>query len=152
MNLILHQFRKDFRYLRWRWVAYLAVLAVDLAYQMEWIFPMKLEDSDSDFYLAGCVVWLMGIWVGLSVSPEDEGDSSFVSTRPLPKLQFWLARLTLWFGLIAVPMALEAVVFLALQGRPSGEWFTVVWETLWLTFRLRSATNCWPPVVLTRGS
>ncbi|MCB1224325.1 MAG: hypothetical protein KDK99_00820 [Verrucomicrobiales bacterium] len=131
MNLILHQFRKDFRYLRWRWVAYLAVLAVDLAYQMEWIFPMKLEDSDSDFYLAGCVVWLMGIWVGLSVSPEDEGDSSFVSTRPLPKLQFWLARLTLWFGLIAVPMALEAVVFLALQGRPSGEWFTVVWETLW---------------------
>lgn len=48
MNLTLHQFRKEFRWLWPRWVLLLTVLVLDLAVNLEWVVPMRPVEHGSE--------------------------------------------------------------------------------------------------------
>lgn len=120
MNLALHQFRKEFHWLWPRWVLLLAALGCDLAYNMEWIFPMKPGDVMGVSEVAASVLWLLGWWVMLSTAPEDNAQG-FAMTRPLPRWSYWLARLLVWALLVVLPFVIEAGVYLALMHRPWGD-------------------------------
>ena len=130
MNLMLHHFRKEFRWLWPRWVVLLTALGLDLAYNMEWVFPMKAGDVMGISELVSAVLWLVGWWVMLSTAPEDNAQA-FVLTRPLSRRSYWLARLMVWALLVVLPFVIETGVYLALMHRPWGDiWTGMVEEAL----------------------
>lgn len=139
MNLALHHFCKEFRYLRLRWFAFLVLLALDLAVNLEWLFPLR-ADSPPRFWLYHMpfVVMLAGISL-LSGCPEDRpgNDRSFIGTRPLALRSYWLARAGVWLGLMVLPLVLQNVIYLALSHRPwSDVWRGACergWMVMWLT-------------------
>jgi len=120
MNLVLHHFGKEFRYLRLRWMAFLALLAFELAVNLEWLLPMRAGVPQAAWlaYLPA-VVMLAGLSLLLSC-PEDRpgSDRSFISTRPLSVRDYWLARLMTWLLLIVLPVVLQNGLYLVLSGRP----------------------------------
>ncbi len=127
MNLTLHQFRKEFRYLRLRWCVFLAVLLLDLALQMEWVLPMRPMVGGAsagvmvsyEIVMRG-VLWMVVWWFMLSVPPEEgaSGGRGYALTRPLSRVSYWAARLLVWVLLVMVPLMLESAVYLWLNGRP----------------------------------
>ncbi len=123
MNLVLHQFRKEFRWLWPRWALFLAVLAFDFAFNMEWVFPPRTGGVYGFSEVVCCALWLVAWWVALSTAPEDEADAgrAFAWTRPLPRRSYWLARLLVWTLLIMLPMMLEVGIYLAFMRRPWDE-------------------------------
>lgn len=136
MNLVIHQFNKEFRYLRPRWLVFLAALLVDLAFNMEWILPLNTEGVTmiaDMLFSAG--LWIIGWWVALSTAPEDEaeGGAAFVRTRPLPRHAFVASRGLVWLLLITLPMTLEAGLYLTLQHRPWSDVGLGMVEELWAT-------------------
>ena len=86
MSFTLHHFRKELRYLWWRWLAFLALLGFALAVNLEWLLPIRAGKPSPQWleYLP-VVVLLAGLSLLLSC-PEDKpgSDRSFMSTRPLP--------------------------------------------------------------------
>ena len=123
MNLTLHHFLKEFRYLRLRWLAFLALLAFELAVNLEWLLPMRAGVPQAAWlaYLP-VVVLLAGLSLLLSC-PEDRpgSDRSFISTRPLSQRDYWFARMMMWLLLIVLPLVLQNGFYLALSGRPFAE-------------------------------
>ncbi|WP_395746302.1 hypothetical protein [Prosthecobacter sp.] len=120
MNLVLHHFFKEFRYLRLRWFAFLLLLGFDLAVNLEWLMPMRAgEGAPGWLSYVPVVILLTGLSLLLSC-PEDRpgSDRSFVGTRPLPWAAYWQARLLLWLGLIVLPVVVQNGLYLALSGRP----------------------------------
>ncbi|MBE2282827.1 MAG: hypothetical protein IAE77_05140 [Prosthecobacter sp.] len=119
MNLVLHHFGKEFRYLRLRWFAFLALLGFDLAVNMEWLLPMRAGEASPGWlaYL-NVVVLLVGLSLLLSC-PEDRpgSDRSFISTRPMSRRDYWLARVMIWLLLIVLPVVLQNGLYLALSAR-----------------------------------
>jgi hypothetical protein len=127
MSLTLHHFRKEFRYLRWRWFGFLAVLALDLALQMEWVLPMRAVEGGHNAgvnvsyeILMMVLLWMVAWWFMLSVSPEDgaSGGRCYALTRPISRVSYWTARLLVWLLLVMLPLMLECAVYLWLNGRP----------------------------------
>ena len=120
MNLVLHHFGKEFRYLRLRWMAFLALLAFELAVNLEWLLPMRAGVPQAAWlaYLPA-VVMLAGLSLLLSC-PEDRpgSDRCFISTRPLSARDYWIARVMTWLLLIVLPVVLQNGLYLALSGRP----------------------------------
>lgn len=123
MNLLLHHFGKEFRYLRLRWMAFLTLLAFELAVNLEWLLPMRAGVPQAAWlaYLP-VIVLLSGLSMLLSC-PEDRpgSDHSFISTRPLSRRDYWFARVITWLFLIVLPVVLQNGLYLALSGRPSAD-------------------------------
>lgn len=123
MNLILHHFKKEFRYLRPRWFAFLGLLGLDLAVNLEWLFPLRagVEPPTWLGYLPWALM-LAGATL-LGSCPEDKpgSDRSFISTRPLPLRAYWLARVLCWLALLLLPVMLQNGLYLMLSGRPLSE-------------------------------
>ncbi len=121
--MTLHHFRKEFQYLRLRWLAFLGLLGFDLAVNLEWLLPMRagMEAPGWLGYLP-VVILLAGLSLLLSC-PEDRpgSDRSFISTRPLPWAAYWQARVLLWLALIVVPVVLQNGLYLMLSGRPMAD-------------------------------
>ncbi len=118
MSLILHHFQKEFRYLRLRWFGFLALLVLDLAVSLEWLFPLK-----AGFVAPSWLGWIPQVLLlaGLSLlisCPEDSpgSDRSFISTRPLSWKHYWLAKGMLWLVLLVVPAVLQSTLYLLFSG------------------------------------
>jgi hypothetical protein len=120
MNLVLHQFGKEFRYLRLRWFAFLALLGFELAVNLEWLLPLRAVVVPPGWlaYLP-VVILLCGLSLLLSCPEDRPGtDRSFISTRPLPAQAYWTARVLIWLLLIVLPVVLQNGLYLALSARP----------------------------------
>ena len=124
MNLILHQFLKEFRYLRLRWCFLLFVLVLNLLIQLEWLLPMDLNSKSLILtnlsFLTSAVQWMIVWWFGLSVATEDDasGGRSFLLARPISRLTYWGGRVSVWVILVVLPMMLQSGIFLVASGRP----------------------------------
>lgn len=120
MNLALHHFCKEFRYLRLRWFGFLALLAFDMLVNLEWLLQMRAGVASPGWltYLP-IVVLLAGLSLLLSC-PEDRpgSDRSFISTRPMPLQAYWVARTMVWLLLIVLPAVLQNGLYLVLSERP----------------------------------
>jgi hypothetical protein len=142
MNLVLHHFLKEFRYLRLRWFAFLALLAFDLAVNLEWLFPLQAGTEPPSWLIYLPLVLMIAGASLLGSCPEDKpgSDRSFISTRPLPARAYWLARVALWLLLLVLPVVLQNALYLLLSERPvlevlTGTWARAVWviqSTAWL--------------------
>lgn len=140
MTHTMHQFCKEFRYLRMRWCVFLVVLALDLAMQMEWVLPMRSVEGG---YNAGvnvsyeilmmALLWMVAWWFMLSVPPEEgaSGGRGYALTRPLSPVSYWAARLLVWVLLVMVPLMLECAVYLWLNGRPWSDVVLGMMERAW---------------------
>lgn len=140
MTHTMHQFCKEFRFLRLRWCVFLAILGLDLAVQMEWVLPMRAVEGG---YNAGAhlsyeilmmvLLWMVAWWFMLSVPPEEgaSGGRGYALTRPLSRMSYWAARLLVWVLLVMVPLMLEGAVYLWLNGRPWSDVVLGVAERAW---------------------
>ncbi|MDP1588858.1 MAG: hypothetical protein Q8M07_14005 [Prosthecobacter sp.] len=123
MSLVLHHFRKEFAYLRLRWLAFVVLLAFEMAVNLEWLLPLRAGEA-SPGWLAYVPVVLLLVGLSLLLScPEDRpgSDRSFISTRPMPLRTYWLARVMIWLLLIVLPVVLQNGLYLALSGRPPAD-------------------------------
>ena len=120
MSLVLHQFKKEIRWLWPRWCLLLAALAFDLAFSLDWVLPMRLGTLMGYYELTTMLLWLVVFWVAISTAPEDsaEGGRAFTATRPVSRWHYWLGRLLVWIVLIVLPMMLETGLYLLLMQRP----------------------------------
>lgn len=132
MNLTLHHFCKEFRYLRVRWLAFLVLLGFDLAVNLEWVLPMRAGVAAAVWvsYLP-VVILLAGLALLLSC-PEDRpgSDRSFIGTRPMPVQAYWMARVLMWLLLIVLPVVLQNGLYLVMSGRPAADVMRGMWERL----------------------
>ena len=117
MNLVLHHFRKEARYLLPRWWLFVGVLVIELMINLEWILPMTVRGDAWPLY-ASLVPWGAGLLIAMIAAPEDAAAEAFRSTRPLPALSYWLARVTAFVVMIMLPLVMQEVVYLALSQRP----------------------------------
>ena len=139
MRHTMHQFGKEFRFLRVRWCVFLAVLLLDLGVQMEWVLPMRPltyrmgEVWVSYDILMRVLLWMVAWWFVLSVPPEESarGGRSYALTRPLSRASYWGARLLVWVVLVMVPLMLESAGYLLLNGRPWGDVALGMAERAW---------------------
>jgi hypothetical protein len=147
MSLVMHQLRKELRWLWPRWVLFLVVLWLDLAMCLGWVLPMKIDGKYGLYEIMAVLVWVVALWVGISGAPEDSADGgrAFTATRPLARRHYWLARLLVWLLLVVLPMALETGLYLVLMQRPWSEVGLGMAEQL---FAVGSATLWVLPAVL----
>lgn len=138
MNLTLHHFFKEFRYLRLRWLAFLVLLALDLAVNLEWLLPLRAGVGVPGWLSYLPTVLMLAGMALLGSCPEDKpgSDRSFISTRPLPMRSYWQARIALWLLLLVVPVVLQNALYLLLSQRPISEIMTGTWEKAVETLRV----------------
>ena len=125
MNLTLHQFRKEARFLLPRWLPWLVLLALDLAVNVEWIAPLN-GPTPSWLEWFSEIIWYITFWLAYSHAPEDSPANlnRFGNTRPLPLSSYWLARITVFITLIVLPLMLHEGLYLWISQRPATEIFT----------------------------
>jgi hypothetical protein len=124
MSLTLHHFRKEFRHLRWRWLAWLGVLLLDLAVNAEWIAPLSADFTPTFWTgLTPVFLWLGAVWLALDFCREDAraDDNSFIALRPLPERSFWGSRFLVFTLLLMAPLTLQEGLYLLASGRPPSE-------------------------------
>ena len=133
MNLALHHFIKEARYVSLRWCVFLLLLALDLAVNLEWLFPLGADFTPPQWldYLSP-IIGLVALSL-LPGCPEDRPgqDRSFVSTRPLPLSAYWMARVAVWLALLVLPYVLQNGLYLALSHRPWSDVMRGMWERGW---------------------
>jgi hypothetical protein len=120
MNLTLHHFRKEFRDLRWRWFAFIALLGLDLAVNMEWLFPLRMGDGPLELLSLLPFAWAIFAAGVLSGCPEDcpADERHFSGTRPVAMWHFWAVRVVVFVLLVLLPVVAQNAAYLALSGRP----------------------------------
>ncbi|WP_395751664.1 hypothetical protein [Prosthecobacter sp.] len=121
--MTLHHFCKEFRYLRLRWFAFLALLGFDLAVNLEWVFaPQWGEEMPSWIFFVPMVTALAALSL-VEGCPEDRpgNDLRFIGTRPLSRRSYWLAALLTGLVLIVVPAAVQNGLYLWLSARPMAD-------------------------------
>ncbi len=124
MSLTLHHFQKEFRHLRWRWLAWLVVLMLDLAVDAEWIAPLSAELKTTFWTgIPSILVWLGAVGLALDFSREDAraDDNSFIALRPLPECCFWGSRVLVFALLLLLPLAVQEGIYLLASGRPAAD-------------------------------
>jgi hypothetical protein len=122
MNYTLHQFKKEWLYLRPWWLAWLGLLALLLVYRMEWVSPLIAEPTQSlaptpKFWL------LVTAWICLAAGcPEDRPSlpGRFSATLPMPAASYFLAKIAVLVLMFLLPMVLENAVYLWLSDRSIG--------------------------------
>lgn len=130
MSLVRHHFLKEFRYLRLRWFAFLALLLFEMAVNLEWLFPFQ-PGVQQPAWLSYLPMVLLVAGLSLLIScPEDHpgSDRSFISTRPLPLRDYWFARCGLWLCLIVLPVVVQSGAVLAFSGCPWQDVLQGMWE------------------------
>jgi len=138
MSLTLHQLRNDIRQFRMLLLIWAAFLALDLGTDLGWLGKVTdiSRDRPADFLatLLPVAVWallfLIPSMVVLADSPARR--EGFLSTRPMPKRDLWLAKLIFIFGLIVLPTVAQNVVYLWMEGLPvrfvaQGGWEHLLW-------------------------
>lgn len=97
---------------------FVIALVCDFVVQMQWVFPFVEEPG---FGLPSLVwslpMWIMAWWLLMSVPPEEHG-MAFRVTRPLSRVQYWLARVLAGVVLVMLPAMIENAAVLLAQGRP----------------------------------
>jgi hypothetical protein len=126
MNLVLHQFRKEVRYLLPRWAPWLVLLMVLLMVELEWLLPMGLRRGEGDLYFIQGLRWSvrgLALWLAISSVPEDlpGNPSRFLAARPLPMRSYLGARVLTFLLLVAAPLAVWEALYLGFSGRPALE-------------------------------
>ncbi|MDI1311645.1 MAG: hypothetical protein PSV43_05785, partial [Prosthecobacter sp.] len=129
MNLTLHHFRKEFRWLWPRWFAFLVLLALDLGVNLEWLLPLRAGVGVPGWLSYLPTVLMLAGMALMGSCPEDKpgSDRSFISTRPLPMRSYWHARIALWLLLLVVPVVLQNALYLLLSHRPVPEIMAGTW-------------------------
>ena len=122
MNLTLHHFRKEARYLLPRWSLWIVLLIIELMINLEWLMPMSVQ-GDMTPAFSVVVTWLTALVMMLTQVPEDSAASParFLATRPLPPSSYWLARALVFLVMIVLPFAMQQGAYLALSQRPMSE-------------------------------
>lgn len=136
MNLLLHHFLKEFRYLRSRWFAWISVLIMQLAVDAEWIAPLSVASAAPAWIgLLPMLMWGGAAVLALAYAPEDAraDDCSFIAVRPLPRACYWWSRVAVFGLLIAMPMVLQEGVYLLCSGRPAADVLLGMWERFFIT-------------------
>ncbi len=118
MNLTLHHFRKEFRYLRWRWFGFLALLGFDLAVNLEWLFPLRMGDGPLELLSLLPFAWAIFAAGVLSGCPEDcpADERHFSGTRPVAMWHFWAVRVVVFVLLVLLPVVAQNAAYQALSG------------------------------------
>ena len=129
MNFTLHHFKKEAAHIRWRWLAWLLLLGLDLAVQLEWLAPMP-QPADSLVEAAHQAVLFFALLLAFSSCSEDQpsGPCPFIATRPLPRTSYFLARALVILALLVLPLAAQEALYLTLSHRP---WGAVLEGTAW---------------------
>lgn len=122
MNHTFHHFRKEARYLMPRWWPWLMLLGIELCLDLEWLVPLHAQGATWPAF-AFMGTWGAGLLLAISSPPEDGAEQGFIATRPLPVLSYWLARVSVFAGMIALPLIMQEVLYLALSHRSAGEVF-----------------------------
>ncbi|MFM2167591.1 MAG: hypothetical protein RIS79_1962, partial [Verrucomicrobiota bacterium] len=118
MNLVLHQLRKELRWLWPRWVVFVVALIYDFVVQTQWVFPFGEEPGFGLMSLVWSVpMWFIAWWLLMSVPSEEHG-MAFRVTRPLSRVQYWLARVLAGVVMVMLPAMMENAAVLLAQGRP----------------------------------
>jgi hypothetical protein len=128
MGLILHQFRKDFRQFGVLAVVWLVLLLLDLGASMGWVGKVGYDpvrggfDSPSGWIgsqsaCAWLVFLLLPSMVVLADSPARR--EGFLSTRPMPKRDLWLAKALFLVTVVILPAVLQELTHLLLAGLPA---------------------------------
>ena len=61
MSLVMHQLRKELRWLWPRWVLFLVVLWLDLAMCLGWVLPMKIDGKYGLYEIMAVLVWVVAL-------------------------------------------------------------------------------------------
>ena len=119
MNLTLHHFRKEARYLLPRWWLWVVALGIELLMDLEWLLPLQVQGVAWPAY-ACLATWGAGLLLAATSSPEEgtRAEQSFVATRPLPAASYWLARAGVFVVMIGLPLIMQEVIHLTLSQRP----------------------------------
>ncbi|MBK8038129.1 MAG: hypothetical protein IPK22_13510 [Verrucomicrobiaceae bacterium] len=152
MNLVLHHFGKEFRYLRWRWMAWLGVLILQLAADAEWIAPMQAAGASPAWVgLLPLLMWGGAMVLALSYSKEDAlaDDRSFIAVRPLPRASYAWSRVLVFLLLIALPLVLQEGVYLGVSGLRTADVLLGMWERFFITIAVIG--GLWPMPWLAAG-
>jgi len=146
MNLILNQSRKEFGFLRRKWLFWLALLLVELAADLQWLDPIQAHHADgysAPFWmvLLSSSVWLGAVWLALSYGKEDAwvDEDCFIAARPISQRLYWSGRLLVFALLLILPLALQEAGYLWLVGRPVAE----VWTGMFARGLLAGAALLW---------
>ena len=119
MNLIIHHFKKECRYLWPRWLLWITMLIVELLLNLEWLLPLHPKGPSWPAY-ACLITWGAGLLLTLTMPPEDRTSpgASFRSARPLPPATHWMARTGVFAVMIGLPLVLQEAIYLILSQRP----------------------------------
>lgn len=122
MNLTLHHFRKEARYLLPRWSLWIGLLIIELMINLEWLVPMSVQ-GDMTPAFSVVVTWLTALVMMLTQVPEDAAASPacFLATRPLPPSSYWLARALVFLVMIVLPFVVQQGAYLTRSQRPMSE-------------------------------
>ncbi len=127
MGLVLHQFRKDARQFRWFLVVWLVLLGLDLATNLGWVEAVHFDGMGkpvySEFLLGAQLTFAWVLFLALPavvvVADSPARREGFLSTRPLAKRDWLLAKILFITLAVMVPAIGEEGVYLLLQGVPS---------------------------------
>ncbi|QIF05584.1 hypothetical protein [Roseimicrobium sp. ORNL1] len=154
MKLALHHFRKEVSHVRLRWLLWLALLAVQMAVNLEWIAPMPPDFqwdnslvNPSWLFVVRPVIWAVAFWLVVSSAPEDRpgNPDRFLGTRPLSTWCYVLGRVLTFLVLIVVPFAVQEALYLVFSGRP---WSEVLMGASEAAFRACAFLGWWLPFSL----
>ena len=128
MGLVLHQFRKDVRQFRWFLVVWLLLLALDLATNLGWVEAVRVDQQGkpvySEFWLGTQLTFAWVLFLVLPavvvVTDSPSRREGFLSTRPLAKGDWLLAKILFITLAVMVPAIGEEGIYLLLQGVPAG--------------------------------
>lgn len=127
MNLVWHQFRKDARQFRVLLCIWGGLTPLDLAVNLGWVGQVTYRpyggfDNMSNAWTAilPVVLWaLVGVLPSLVVLADSPARrEGLLATRPLPRRDWFCAKLLFVLGLVVAPWTLQELAHLALQGMP----------------------------------
>ena len=124
MGLVLHQFHKDARQFRWFLVVWLVLLALDLAANLGWVEAVHIDRMGkpiySDFLLGAQLTFAWVLFLALPavvvVADSPARREGFLSTRPLAKRDWLLAKILFITLAVILPAIGEEGIYLLLQG------------------------------------
>ena len=124
MGLVLHQFRKDTRQFRWFLVVWLVLLGLDQLTNLGWVEAVHVDWTGkpvySEFLLNAQLTFAWVLFLALPavvvVADSPARREGFLSTRPLSKRDWLLAKILFITLAVILPAIGEEGIYLLLQG------------------------------------